>query len=264
MINTKRASPLDYAFAVGKIRALETRLIKRNIFEEMVDTSPINEALKILSEAGDCPDEVMHIKDSISLESILKKESEKNTTLVKKLLLERELLEPLIWLDNLAESLELAKKCKNIFLTNFLRHFIDLANIKIFLRIINLGRPKDTLAKMLFKGGYIGRDKFLELHDESLHIFISNFRYTDYAEVVREGTEYFQRQNSFLRLERKVDGYLIDFLKKAKYITFGPEPILAYYLAKENEIKLIRLVIIGRLNDLPKEEILERLNDTYV
>ena len=264
MIKTKRVSLLDYAFAVGKIRALETRLIKRNIFEEMVDTSPIDEALKILSEAGDYPDEVMRIKDSTNLESILKKESEKNTTLVKKLLLERELFESLIWLDEPIKSLELTERCKNTFLISFLRHFIDLANIKLFLRMINLGRPKDDLAKMLFIGGYIGRDSFLKIYDEPLYMFISNFRYTDYAEAVREGTEYFQRQNSFLRLERKIDDYLIGFLKQAKYITFGPEPILAYYLAKQNEIKLIRWVIIGKLNDLPKEEILERLNDTYV
>jgi V/A-type H+-transporting ATPase subunit C len=264
MLKTKRVSPLDYAFAIGKIRALETRLIKRNIFEEMVAASPIDEALKILSEAGDYPDEVMRIKDSTNLESILKKESEKNTTLVKKLLLEGELLEPLIWLDNLIESLESAARCKNIFLISYLRHFIDLANIKVSLRMINLARPKDNLAKALFMGGYIGRDKFLKTYDQPLHIFIANFRYTDYAEAVREGTEYFQRQNSFLRLERKVDDYLIGFIKQSKYITFGPEPILAYYLAKQNEIKLIRLVIIGRLNNLPKEEILERLNDTYV
>lgn len=255
----------DYAFAVGKIRALETRLVKRGIFEEIIGASPVDEALKILSEAGDYSEEVMRIKGSTDLESILKKESDKNAAEVRKLLLEEKLLEPLMALeDDLIESLELATRCKNLFLTDYLRRFIDLANIKASLRMVNLGRSKDALAKILFIGGCIDRDNFLKSFTQPLHIFISNFRYTPYAEVVREGVEYFQRRNSFLRLERKVDDYLTCFLKKAKYIAFGPEPILAYYLARHNEIKLIRLVIVGKLNDLPKEEILERLNETYV
>jgi len=35
-------------------------------------------------------------------------------------------------------------------------------------------------------------------------------------------------------------------------------------LAKEHEIKIIRIVMTGKLNDVPTEIINERLRDTYV
>jgi V/A-type H+-transporting ATPase subunit C len=46
-------------------------------------------------------------------------------------------------------------------------------------------------------------------------------------------------------------------------VAFGPEPILAYLLAKELEGRLVRLIMVGKINNLPKETIKERLCDVY-
>ena len=53
-------------------------------------------------------------------------------------------------------------------------------------------------------------------------------------------------------------------MKKAKTIPFGIEPIIGYIYAKENEIKLIRIIMVGQMNNVPKEVIRERLRDSYV
>ena len=47
-------------------------------------------------------------------------------------------------------------------------------------------------------------------------------------------------------------------------MVLGPEPVIAYLLAKENEIKIIRIIMVGKINRLPTEEIRERLRDVYV
>ncbi|MGE5197873.1 MAG: V-type ATPase subunit [Deltaproteobacteria bacterium] len=52
-------------------------------------------------------------------------------------------------------------------------------------------------------------------------------------------------------------------LKPAKYFTFGPEPLIAYYFAKNNEIGLIRMIILAKLNDVPAAIVKERLNTVY-
>ena len=59
------------------------------------------------------------------------------------------------------------------------------------------------------------------------------------------------------------DNYLISYVKKAGLISFGPEPLVAYLWAKENEIKLIRIVMVGKINGLPADDIKERLRDVY-
>jgi V/A-type H+-transporting ATPase subunit C len=41
-------------------------------------------------------------------------------------------------------------------------------------------------------------------------------------------------------------------------------PLAAYILARENEIKTVRILLSGKLNDLPENSIRERLRDMYV
>lgn len=68
----------------------------------------------------------------------------------------------------------------------------------------------------------------------------------------------------FTALERLCDNSLIDYAKAAKYITFGIEPLIAYLIAKELEIRNVRIAMTGILQGLPREAIAERLRDAYV
>ena len=61
-----------------------------------------------------------------------------------------------------------------------------------------------------------------------------------------------------------VDNYIMDLMKSAKMIPFGGEPLLAYIYAKETEIKVIRIIMVGKLNNIAGEVIRERLRDIYV
>ena len=54
------------------------------------------------------------------------------------------------------------------------------------------------------------------------------------------------------------------YLKKAKYIVFGPEPVFAYGLAKKRELSLVRLIGVGKFNQIPDELLKERMSETYV
>ena len=56
----------------------------------------------------------------------------------------------------------------------------------------------------------------------------------------------------------------MDMMKDAKMIPFGPEAVIAYIYAKETEIKVIRTIMVGKLNNITQEVIRERLRDVYV
>jgi V/A-type H+-transporting ATPase subunit C len=53
-------------------------------------------------------------------------------------------------------------------------------------------------------------------------------------------------------------------VKNAKYIPFGIEPLAGYLIAKDNEIKIARIIMAGKLAGISPELIRERLRETYV
>jgi V/A-type H+-transporting ATPase subunit C len=85
----------------------------------------------------------------------------------------------------------------------------------------------------------------------------------DYAYFLKEAIENVEKDRSFLAFEKSASDFLIQILKPAKYLSFGPEPVLAYYFARVNEINLIRLIILAKLNNVSGELVKERLNGVY-
>lgn len=61
-----------------------------------------------------------------------------------------------------------------------------------------------------------------------------------------------------------MDNYLIELIKPSLTINFGPEPLFSYVLAKEAEIKILRIIMVSKLNKLSPDAIRERLRDLYV
>ena len=111
--------------------------------------------------------------------------------------------------------------------------------------------------------GSLGEERFLRQFDETVENFAATLSNTPYAEVMAEGIRGWSEEHSLAAYERLSDNYLINYIKPAKYIVFGVEPLIGYLLAKEHEMKLIRIIMIGKLNDLSAEAIRERLRDTY-
>jgi vacuolar-type H+-ATPase subunit C/Vma6 len=62
---------------------------------------------------------------------------------------------------------------------------------------------------------------------------------TPYARLVEDGVTGV-RQGSMLRLERLAREHKLTYLHGSRYMTFGYEPLLTYYLFRENEITNLR------------------------
>ena len=53
-------------------------------------------------------------------------------------------------------------------------------------------------------------------------------------------------------------------IEKAKYKSFGIEPLIAFYIAKDAEIKNVRIILSCKHNELPPQTIRERVRKLYV
>ena len=70
-----------------------------------------------------------------------------------------------------------------------------------------------------------------------------------------------QSEKSFLKLEKECENYVKGFLKAAQYIASGPQPVIAYFLMKEAEIRTVRMMLVGKKNSLDAKLLLDRLGD---
>ena len=64
--------------------------------------------------------------------------------------------------------------------------------------------------------------------------------------------------------ERWCDNLMIQRIKPQQFEPFGIGPLAAYILGRENEIKSVRIILLGKLNGLPEEAIRERVREMYV
>ena len=159
---------------------------------------------------------------------------------------------------------EISKEIKDDFLEKYIKSLIDLTNLKTLLRVKKQNKGRDFLEEVIIDGGSIDKDVLRGLLTDSVENIVSKLSHTDYAEMLREGIEEFTKTNSASLLEKLVDNYIMKLMKEAKFIPFGPEPVLAYVYAKETEIKVVRIIMVGKLNNIASEVIKERLRDIYV
>jgi V/A-type H+-transporting ATPase subunit C len=154
-------------------------------------------------------------------------------------------------------NLKRARQLRSIFLLGLVRIQIDLTNIRTMLR---LKFTESEQRNVFLSGGYIDLERLqhgLEVGYESLGPL---FFVTPYCEVVESGANYLASNKSFLGLEQRCDEHLIGFLKTTMQIVTGPQPIIAYFLMKENEIRTVRLILTAKKNYLDTQLILDRLS----
>jgi V/A-type H+-transporting ATPase subunit C len=158
-------------------------------------------------------------------------------------------------------NLRMARKLKNIFLLGLFRIQVDLTNIRTMLRLkFTQAHSEIGLEKVFLKGGYLALERLkygLDVGYESLGPL---FFVTPYCRVVETGANYLTSNKSFLKLEQQCDEHLTEFLKSTIQIVTGPQPIIAYFLMKENEIRTVRLILTARKNHLDTKLILDRIS----
>lgn len=155
------------------------------------------------------------------------------------------------WIDYAIDRLQAeynlkeARQLKSIFLLGLFRIQIDLINIRTMLRL------KFTNAEyhdVFLEGGGIGLERLEKALDTGYESQGQLFFAMPYHQVVETGAGYLASDKSFLRLERQCEDYLTGFLKTTAQITAGPQPIIAYLLMKENEIRNVRLILTAKKN----------------
>lgn len=149
------------------------------------------------------------------------------------------------------------------FLGDYVTLLVDSANLRAVVRWLRQGREPERLDSVLLEGGSVpvkdlrslpvGGEGFANLFSKTLE------------KAATLGTEAVKNRAVPLTVfEKCVDDTLMLFLRKAKYVPFGPPPLIGYLGAKETELSAVRTALGGRMAGVSAEMIRERLRECYV
>lgn len=161
--------------------------------------------------------------------------------------------------------LEVCRKNRQKFLLDFFREEIDLINIKSFFRVFKGDMESGFFSRVFIPGGYVEEKDFWKAFEEGMERLPEILYSTDYSDLVQETVTELSDGHNLSNFEKKVDNRLLARIKSASRYNFdGIEPVIGYIFAKEYEAKVVRIIMVGKLNGLEPGSIRERLRDSYV
>lgn len=155
-----------------------------------------------------------------------------------------------------AELRDAAKATGSPFLTGYVDILGESTRLKSAVRILRMGRGAET---MLEAGVSDGNDRFAAGDRESIAAKYSRTLLEKAAALGMDALD----GGSLTAFELECDNAVNAYLKGAKLVSFGEEPLVAYIAAVENEITAIRMILTGRLAGIAPATIRERLRDLY-
>jgi len=149
------------------------------------------------------------------------------------------------------------------FFEKYYRLYFDLENIRSFFRARHFENSREIFIQVYIPYGSIDIRFFLD-NLSSLHDTLAkSFFITPYMKIVDKGSSYIDEYHSFLTLERLIEEMRLEFLLFARKMTFGIEPLFTYYHFRMSEIKKLRQVYWGKLNEVPIDELKESIPDVW-
>jgi V/A-type H+-transporting ATPase subunit C len=161
-----------------------------------------------------------------------------------------------------ADILDMAEQTGNQFLISYVRILIDGANLRTAVRSIRNGMEPAFLLSALISGGTVSPESIIK-NVSSGDALADCFAVSTLADAAVSGAK--ATSGGLLsEFELKCDNAVTDYITRAKRVSFGPEPVVAYLHAFENELTAVRMILTGKLAGIAPDVIRGRLRDIYV
>ena len=150
------------------------------------------------------------------------------------------------------------KRSKHALLRDYTESTVAVSDIKIAVRALRTGKSIGFLKDALAPCGSVDV-RLLAIaaseNEEALMSYLETHGFREGADALKESPSAF---------ERWCDNRLIETIRPQKMNSVSMGPIIAYYLARQNEIRTVRIILTAKANDFPEEAIRERVREMYV
>jgi V/A-type H+/Na+-transporting ATPase subunit C len=161
-------------------------------------------------------------------------------------------------------QLESARQTKSRFLVEYLQRLSDLQNLTSLIRRKNYLLGRETLPEVLLDTGTLAADFFERAFDLSWESMITLFKPTVYEQTVAQALAQVDHINFLPWVDFWCARYMLEFLRRTRQISFGVEPVVAYFLAREHELRVVRTIVAGKIFNYPSDRLDARRKDVYL
>ena len=154
--------------------------------------------------------------------------------------------------------LEAGRNAKDDVIRDYAESTVAVTNIKIAVRASKTGKSLEFMKRAMAPCGSLNIEKLMMAAlggMDSIIDYLSGNGYGEAAEALKDSLSAF---------ERWCDNRIIQTMKPQKMNPFSVGPLLAYIIARENEIKTVRIILTCKQNGLPEDAIRERIREMYV
>lgn len=135
---------------------------------------------------------------------------------------------------------------------------VAVADIKIAVRSQKTAKSMEFMKRAMAECESVNVDQLMKAAlsgADAISEYLMGTAYAEGAQALKTSPSAF---------ERWCDNRIIQTISPQKYRAFTIGPIIAYVIARQNEIKTVRIILSGKLNDLPDDSIRERVREMYV
>ena len=154
--------------------------------------------------------------------------------------------------------LQAGKEADDPMLKAYADLIVEVTNIKIAVRAAKTGKSLDFMKRAMVPCETLNIEKLMVAAvsgTDAIIDYLGNNGYGEAAEVLKESLSAF---------ERWCDNRIIRSMQPQKMNPFSVGPLVAYVIARENEIKTVRIILTCKQNGLPETSIRERIREMYV
>lgn len=154
--------------------------------------------------------------------------------------------------------MEAGKASKDAIIRDYAESTVAVANIKIAVRASKTAKPLEFMRRAMAPCGSLNVEGLAHAALSGMNSiieYLSGNGYEEAAEALKESPSAF---------ERWCDNRIIHTIQPQKYNPFSVGPLVAYVIARENEIKTVRIILTCKQNGLSDDSIRERVREMYV
>ncbi len=155
------------------------------------------------------------------------------------------------------DAMENAADSSDPFIRDYAESMVAVTNIKVAVRACRTKRSYSTIVAALapcrsFDTGELARAAALNI--DAVYEYLTRKGFAAAVDAIKE---------SFSAFERWCDNQTMEMILPEKHVIDSSGPVVAFYLARKNEIQMARIIITAKDNGFPDSAISERVRKMY-
>jgi len=147
------------------------------------------------------------------------------------------------------------KQLKNKDITNYFKAELDLLNLRTFAKVRAIGSKPSNI---FIEGGNVTEGELMSIFERNtakVKTAIGNLEFSELLDKLTEGLD----SGSLTEFENASQSYLVKLSKEGGEDSFRLNPLFHWYIAKMEELRVVKTILTGKKFGKSKEKIREEL-----